>query len=324
MVANYTITDVNIMSTSDRHSYTADELEFLADNYPNFDYHQLAVMFNGYFDLNISEAAIKSRVEKLKIAKRKLKSCFGKYTDEMIDWLIKNFNTVPIKRLTEMFNEKFNVDFTSSSVWHKLNRTIQGGIVRDKNNYVPRVKWTNEMIEYLKENYSNYTNLELSKRISSLFNVRASAGSIEHKGNRLGLRKSEDYLKNSASQRKTSPFQFKKGRVPEHKKPIGYERLDKKRGLVFVKVDDKSKFEAKQRVVWREHYGEIPEGHNIIFIDGDKTNFNIDNLACLSNAELGIINRLQIENKTHNKDIGEIKLTLTRLRAKVIDKKGVR
>lgn len=312
------------MSTSDRrHIYTADELEFLADNYLNFDYHQLAVMFNGYFDLNISEAAIKSRIEKLKIAKRKLKSSFGKYTDEMMEWLIDNFNTVPIKRLTEMLNEKFNVDFSPSSVWHKLNRTIQGGIVRDSNSYVPRVKWTNEMIEYLKENYSNYTNLELSKRISSMFNVRASSGSIEHKANRLGLRKSEEYLKYSATHRVISPFQFKKGRVPEHKKPIGYERLDAKTGITYVKVDDKSKFEAKQRVVYREHYGKIPEGYNIIFIDSDKTNFNIDNLACLSNSEMAMINSLRIKNITHNKEIGEIKLALARLRAKAVEK-GVR
>lgn len=36
-----------------------------------------------------------------------------------------------------------------------------------------------------------------------------------------------------------------------------------------------------QRVVWREHRGEIPPGHEIIFKDGNKRNCAIENLECL-------------------------------------------
>ena len=38
-------------------------------------------------------------------------------------------------------------------------------------------------------------------------------------------------------------------------------------------------------MVWKAHHGEIPEGHKIIYLDGDKQNVDISNLAMVSDAE---------------------------------------
>lgn len=40
-----------------------------------------------------------------------------------------------------------------------------------------------------------------------------------------------------------------------------------------------------QRVVWREHHGDIPEGHEVIFLDGNKKNCEIENLDCKPRRE---------------------------------------
>lgn len=40
------------------------------------------------------------------------------------------------------------------------------------------------------------------------------------------------------------------------------------------------------REIWVEHHGPIPEGHQVGFRDGDKTNLSIDNLICLPVGEM--------------------------------------
>lgn len=85
--------------------------------------------------------------------------------------------------------------------------------------------------------------------------------------------------------------QFKKGNLPPNTKPIGYERITKD-GYTEVKVMQRpnrktgeKNFKLKHRIIWEEHFGKIPKGYNVIFLDGDKTNFDINNLALLSDAE---------------------------------------
>ncbi len=85
--------------------------------------------------------------------------------------------------------------------------------------------------------------------------------------------------------------QFKKGNLPHNTKPIGYERVTKD-GYIEVKVkmrpsnpSCKDNFVLKQRLVWEEANGPIPKGHKLIFLDGNKQNFVLENLALITDAE---------------------------------------
>ena len=85
--------------------------------------------------------------------------------------------------------------------------------------------------------------------------------------------------------------QFKRGHLPHNTKPIGYERISKD-GYTEVKVKMRpsnpkcnDNFKLKHRLVWEKEYGPIPEGHIVIFLDGDKGNFDISNLALISRDE---------------------------------------
>lgn len=85
--------------------------------------------------------------------------------------------------------------------------------------------------------------------------------------------------------------QFKKGHLPHNTKPIGYERMTRD-GYIEVKVmerPDRKKgiknFVPKHRLVWEAANGPIPKGNKIIFLDGDKNNCDIENLAMVNAAE---------------------------------------
>ena len=71
--------------------------------------------------------------------------------------------------------------------------------------------------------------------------------------------------------------------------PVGTERVTKD-GYVEVKVAEglqerpNSNFRLKHHVVYENAYGPIPHGCNVVFADGDKRNFDPDNLVAVPRA----------------------------------------
>jgi hypothetical protein len=60
--------------------------------------------------------------------------------------------------------------------------------------------------------------------------------------------------------------------------PIGSEKLDSY-GYIQVKVAEPKKWRLKHHLIWEMAHDPIPGNHNVYFIDGDKRNFRLDNLA---------------------------------------------
>lgn len=85
--------------------------------------------------------------------------------------------------------------------------------------------------------------------------------------------------------------QFKKGGLPPNTKPVGYERITRD-GYIEVKIKMRpstpscnDNFKLKHRLVWEEAHGPIPQGCNIIFLDGNRQNCELENLAIVTKAE---------------------------------------
>ena len=78
-----------------------------------------------------------------------------------------------------------------------------------------------------------------------------------------------------------SSTSFKKGQKPPQTKPVGSERLTKD-GCIEIKVDEYSKhWKRKHRYVWEQANRPLEKGEVILFLDGNKTNCNLDNLMCI-------------------------------------------
>lgn len=85
--------------------------------------------------------------------------------------------------------------------------------------------------------------------------------------------------------------QFKKGGLPHNTKPIGYERITKD-GYIEVKVKMRpssplcnDNFVLKHRLIWEKARGPIPKGCKLTFLDGNKRNCSLENLALITDAE---------------------------------------
>lgn len=85
---------------------------------------------------------------------------------------------------------------------------------------------------------------------------------------------------------KSKRTMFHKGHTPVNHRPVGSERINVD-GYTEIKVAEPSKWRLKQRVIYEEHYGvELTKDDAIVFLDGNKQNFDIDNLFRLSRAAL--------------------------------------
>jgi len=92
---------------------------------------------------------------------------------------------------------------------------------------------------------------------------------------------------------------FQKGRKPHTWKPIGNVRLTKD-GYYQIKVFDTgntvSDYVECHRLVWQLHNGPIPPNHIVIFLDGDPSNIEIDNLKLIHRGANAIINKKRFRN----------------------------
>ena len=86
----------------------------------------------------------------------------------------------------------------------------------------------------------------------------------------------------------TRANQFKPGGRPHTWNPIGHERVTQD-GYLERKISDtgvtRHDYRSVHHLIWIAANGDIPNKHIIIFIDGNKSNFELSNLQCISMAE---------------------------------------
>lgn len=83
---------------------------------------------------------------------------------------------------------------------------------------------------------------------------------------------------------------FPKGHMPVQHRPVGSERINVD-GYIEIKVEEPKKWRLKHNVIYEQHYGAIPKGHVVVFLDGNKMNLTPENLKLISRGELAIMNK---------------------------------
>lgn len=101
--------------------------------------------------------------------------------------------------------------------------------------------------------------------------------------------------------------------------PIGSERV-KSDGMVQVKIAPR-KWEYKQRLIYQEYYGvKLTSDDYIIFLDQDRTNFDISNLKRVSRRESAILSNQKIFSKDPEATKLGIYIAKTIIKAKNIER----
>lgn len=176
--------------------------------------------------------------------------------------------------------------------------------------HVQHKPWKGTQLAYLKKHYATTSTAEIAKV------VKHTTESVRNMAAKMGLKKDIEFLRecgrrnaetpNSIATRfvkghvpsnkgkrqeeymsaesieRCSKTRFKPGHAPHNTRDVGTERVNSD-GYVYLKTEDG--IVLKHRHVWESAHGPIPDGHVVIFRDGNKQNCELDNLSMISRAD---------------------------------------
>ena len=191
---------------------------------------------------------------------------------EQIDFIKHNaVAEITSGQLADMFNDKFGMSFNKDTMKRIRRRlvpdfTADFSIYGRKNGQMSKLenRLNQEQKDFIKiHGTPNIFSNELAKIFNNKFGTSFSARAIWIMRCRL-----------------CPDLKFDNGEKSRQRaaKRGSFERED--RGYIFVRTSP-GKFVGKHRVVWEEHYGPLPSGCIVTFIDGDKRNFDINNLIAV-------------------------------------------
>ena len=198
--------------------------------------------------------------------------------------------------------------------------------------------WTEEELNFLREQYPLHDRNELLVLYNERFNqtitkdaLKCVLGRNKIKSGRTGHwqngqeacnkgKTRDEYMSHESQEncRKTcfSGEDRSINNSNHNEVPIGTEAVFD--GYVIVKTDkpdgisSRRWWKFKHHIIWEEANGPMPKGHHIIFADGNKLNFNLDNLVLVSNAELAVMNKCKLYFKG-NADATKCGVTLSKI-----------
>ena len=198
-----------------------------------------------------------------------------RWTPEMDAALKELYGTCSVKEVAEIINARFGTGLTPNAIYNRAKGKVR--LYRTYHYY------TEEQEEWLRQNVSKYDSRDLAHEFNKTFQADVDSVSVRNhctvKGIKIG-------------------YSAHKGYRYYRNDPIGAEFINH-RGEVFVKVSDEKRargynglnWKLKSHLVWEQHHGEIPKGHGIVYLDGNRANCDISNLECVSNSIRGRISR---------------------------------
>lgn len=153
-----------------------------------------------------------------------------------------------------------------------------------KNHLPCRDLYTTEQHEYLTA-HRHMRRADLTVAFNARFNTDHSERGIHSYCKRNGIYRTNSGIWNKGTRGLVpAPVNgFKKGNTPHTWRPVGAVRRDED-GYLVVKIANPNRWKRKHILVWEKHHGRLPPDHCLRFLDGDKNNCAIENLALVSRA----------------------------------------
>lgn len=164
----------------------------------------------------------------------------------------------------------------------------------------PIHKYTDEQREFVRDNIKGRTRKEMTEMFNQHFNTDLKVTQITSFIKRNGFISGLDgrfekgqYAWNKGMKGLNLGGEkgwFEKGQTPHNYQALGSERVNSE-GYTDIKVADPNVWKQKHRIIWEKANGPIPKGHVVIFGDGDRRNFELDNLILISRRQLSFMNK---------------------------------
>lgn len=242
------------------------------------------------------------------------------YPEGLEQYVIDHYMEYTLPELTELVNGIFGTALSKSAMSSLKKRKGLAGAPRAK---PPRLVYSEETIDFVRKNCKGKTRSEMQELLKKELGLEFTLMQVKYLYRQPGVHSGITgcFVKGQPSHNKGKKMteeqkakiaatMFKKGSRPHNAQPVGTEIINEE-GYHVVKVAEPNKWVFKHRLIWKEHYGEIPKGMNIVFKDGNKDHLVIENLVMLTNAESAYYRMMNLRNE--NLEIADAGIALTKL-----------
>lgn len=258
-----------------------------------------------------------------------------KYKPEVHAFIAAHVAGTTTQELARIANAAFGTNFTAASMKsYKANHNLKSGTRHGVEKGKATDLFPEKVRKYIFANYKGTGHKAMCDQLFEYFGIQYTPGQIKQYYARNGLNSGlTGYFKKGCcpyKQPKGTHAQgcektwFRPGQLPPNTKPIGYERITQD-GYTEVKVkmrpsrsDCNDNFVPKQRLIWEQANGPLPPGYVVIFKDGNKRNFALDNLAAVTRYECMEMNRHDLFSS--DPQATETGILLARLRTTIYQK----
>lgn len=185
-------------------------------------------------------------------------------------------------------------------------------------------RYSDEELEFIQVNVKTPEKV-LVQMFNETFEQKINVGILGNLKNKLGVKsgltggrfekghvpatkglKWDEYM-SKKGQEKSRETTFKKGHIPANTRPLLSERMTLD-GYLMIKVAEPNKFVLKHKWVWEQHFGAIPQGYVLTFLDGNPLNCELSNLKLISKSQNLILNqkKLRFKNSELNQSAIEV------------------
>ena len=190
------------------------------------------------------------------------------YTEEMLDFLRDNISGKPLKDLTAEFNKKYGTSRSKRQILDTCYcRGWSNGLLHQK------TVFPSPVVDYITAHHSGVRPREMMQKLNSTFGTTYSEEQI-----------ARFYTKHKLRSGVASTYM-----------PIGTVVFRETEQMYYEKVKDGpnpiENWRPKHQLIWEAAHGPIPEGHIVIFLDGDRTNMDLSNLALCSKPVALMLNK---------------------------------
>lgn len=155
--------------------------------------------------------------------------------------------------------------------------------VRYKLGLKSQLTYTPEQEQWIRDNYSKYGMKKAYLYFNKEFGTCRTVNSIRTKAYSMGINVSEEEDK-------------------AHRNAVRFESIGSikttDKGYTLIKTGrGSSKWENYHKYLWEQAHGPVPEGYVVIFLDGNKQNFDLNNLMAIPGRYNTILNRNKLRSE---------------------------
>ncbi len=258
-----------------------------------------------------------------------------RYAPEVHAFILKHVEECSAEELAEKTNAVFGTNFTKLSMKsYKNNHNLKSGTKPGIKKGEPSKVFPAHIVSFILEHYKGIGPKQMAQLLNETFGTSYTRSQIKgyYANHNIDSGLTGWFEKGHISHNKgmkgyyapgSEKGWFKKGGTPWDTMPVGTV-VTKSDGYLWKKIDDKPGVWTKNwrqlhLLLWEQAYGTVPEGHRVIFKDGDRQNCVLENLALVSLAENAVMNKhgLRFDNAEHTETgilIAKVKMAAARRR----------